>query len=165
MTSFSTAEPEARSRKLDRFQNCGPQLSHGPSDLLGRNDGWWRDEDVVSGESVDAALHGVEEKSFFGGGHGDASGEIGVDPVERGVEAKFWSAAKGRLVFLSATNSTPQSRPIPRTSPTESRSFNFVNSVFKAEAGVPAPSELAACTRSSRCKRARTARPAAKEIG
>ena len=85
------------------------ELLDRPVDLLGSDDCRGRDQQMVAGDSVHTSLYGIDQQAALQGGGGYRP-------------AKFNSGAKGVLVCLSDTNSTPRSNPMPRTSPTVFRS-------------------------------------------
>ncbi len=57
-------------------RTCRSQLLDGPGDLFVGDDGGRRKEQVVAGDAVDAALHGIDEEAALEGRGGDASGEV-----------------------------------------------------------------------------------------
>jgi len=85
----------------------------------------WGDQDVVAAVRRQRTLDGINQESAI--------------DCRRGYStAKFSSTGKGAFVDLSKTNSTAQSRPIPRTSPTEFRILSCSSFSFSVDATLPA---------------------------
>src|SRR5260370_27027843 len=64
------------SQRSERFQRSRTQLPDGPHNLLRGDDRRRSQKQVVAGEAVDAALHGIDEQTALQGGCGNATGEI-----------------------------------------------------------------------------------------
>jgi len=58
------------------FGYCGAEFGYGPGDFFFCDYCGWSQEQVISGDAVDAALHGIDEESAGHGGGGDACGEV-----------------------------------------------------------------------------------------
>jgi hypothetical protein len=58
------------------FFDRDPELIDGRFDLLARDDGGGRDQQVIAGEAIDAALHGIREYTTAHCCLSDTSGEI-----------------------------------------------------------------------------------------
>lgn len=58
------------------FVYCGAELGYGPGDFFFGDYCGWGQEQVISRDTVDAALHGINEESAGHGGGGDACGEV-----------------------------------------------------------------------------------------
>ncbi len=107
---------------------------------------------MVASSPVHAPLHRIHQQST---------------PSTRGTHApcKIVLRRNGALLFLSATNSMPQTSPNPRTSPTTSRSRKLSSAILSADPAVSATAESAKPTNGLDFIRRNTARPAAAEIG
>lgn len=64
------------SERSGTLEDSHSQLLDGPGDLFMGDDGGRRKEQVVAGDSVDAALHGINEEAALEGSGGDASSEV-----------------------------------------------------------------------------------------
>ncbi len=58
------------------FIDGSAKLGGGPVNLVGSNDGGRGEEKMVAGESIDAALHGIDEQAALEGGFGDTPSKI-----------------------------------------------------------------------------------------
>ena len=58
------------------FVDCGAELGYRPGDFFFCDYCGWGQEQVISGDAVDAALHGIDEESAGHGGGGDPCGEV-----------------------------------------------------------------------------------------